>query len=95
MSDQPDLSIPVFLRASAARRRADWEAHIQDRMARGLTPYTNPNAQVEGARSSWADIEEAKSRKASMSWLKRKGVLEDQQAQQEGKTWDPVKGCWV
>jgi len=94
MSDA--LAIPAFLRTSAARRRADWDKHTKDRIARGLAPYTNPNAQAaERSQSSWDAIEEAKARKASMSWLKRKGVLEDQKARAEGKTWDPIKGMWV
>lgn len=90
-----DLTIPVFLRASTVRRRADWDAYTKDRIARGLPPYTNPNAHVEATRSSFAAFDAQRLEKARGRVAAMLAKRADKTAASEGKTWDPIKGEWV
>lgn len=91
-----DLAIPAFLRASAVRRRQDWDDHIKDRMARGLPAYTSATGGTGDLMSStFAKVDELnreKSRGRVATMLAKKA---DKAARTDGKVWDATKVKWV
>jgi hypothetical protein len=91
-----DLSIPVILRASAARRRQDWEDHIKDRLARGLPAYTNPSGGTgELMSSTFAKVDEMNREKARGRVATMLAKKAEKAARTDGKVWDAAKAKWV